>query len=317
MTNQTSRPVSRLAPSPTGALHLGNVRTFLINRVLATQNGWRLPMRMEDLDGPRVKPESITAIYDALAWLGIEWDGAPLTQTDDLSPYRDAMQRLAAAGRVYRCRRSRKDIQHAASAPQSPEHDVVFPIELRPPDAPHATFDRDDVNYRCLVDDRAITVDDRIHGAYTDNLMETIGDFIVWTKRGTPSYQLAVVVDDLRQGVTDVVRGDDLLPSAARQTALYEALGHAPPTWWHVPLVLGEDGRRLAKRHGDTRITMYREAGVSVERLIGLLAAWSGIPGPRRPMTLDDFARAFEIDRLPRGAVVFRQEDDAWLRASD
>ncbi|MCA9297128.1 MAG: hypothetical protein KC983_11440, partial [Phycisphaerales bacterium] len=136
-------------------------------------------------------------------------------------------------------------------------------------------------------------------------------------KRGTPAYQLAVVVDDIRQHVTDVVRGDDLLPSAARQTLLYRALGHTPPNWWHLPLVYGTDGLRLAKRHGDTRLTTYRAQGVRPERVIGLIARWSGIDtGPAdetHNMTADEFAEAFDLDRLPRTRVTFTEEDDAWL----
>lgn len=141
-----------------------------------------------------------------------------------------------------------------------------------------------------------------------------VGDFLVATKGGQPSYQLAVVVDDARQGVTHVVRGDDLLPSAARQRLLYQRLGLGPaPAYTHLPLVVGEDGRRLAKRHGDTRACAYREAGVTAERVIGLLAEWCGI-GLRREMTAVDFAERFTLAELPREPAVFRAADDAWLR---
>ena len=120
----------------------------------------------------------------------------------------------------------------------------------------------------------AIALTDEIAGPLLHRPFDEVGDFVVWTKRGVPAYQLAVVVDDARQHVSDVVRGDDLLPSAGRQTLLYRALDHTSPRWWHVPLVLGEDGRRLAKRHGDTRLATYRDAGVPPERIVGLLAGW-------------------------------------------
>ena len=126
----------------------------------------------------------------------------------------------------------------------------------------------------------------------------------------------AVVVDDARQGVTDVVRGNDLLPSAARQTLLYEALGLNAPRWWHLPLVLGNDGQRLAKRHGDTKIATYRDQGVTAERVIGLLAFWCGVCDSRTEMSATDFLDAFSLARLGSESVIFTQEDDTWLRNS-
>jgi glutamyl-tRNA synthetase len=141
---------------------------------------------------------------------------------------------------------------------------------------------------------------------------------VIWTRRGQPSYQLAVVVDDHRQGVTQVVRGDDLLDSAARQILLYRLLAFGPePTYTHLPLVLGTDGRRLAKRHGDTRIDHYRESGVPARAVIGLLAAWCGLipAGQPEPMTAPEFADRFDLTNMPPGPVTFTPEDDQWLRS--
>jgi glutamyl-tRNA synthetase len=159
-----------------------------------------------------------------------------------------------------------------------------------------------------------VTIEDAFAGRTTLNPAEEAGDFVVWTKRGTPAYQLAVVVDDARQGVTRVVRGDDLLPSAGRQVLLYRALGLGPlPVYTHLPLVLGPDGRRLAKRHGDTRLTTYQQQGVPVERILGLLAHWS-LPGqPRAPIDLAEFAVRLDLDTMPSGRARFTPEDDAWL----
>lgn len=305
--------VSRLAPSPTGSLHLGNARTFLINWALARKQGWRLLMRIEDLDGPRIKRNAAAEMLDLLSWLGIDYDGEVAHQSRHLEPYRAAMRALAERGLVYRCDLTRSEIELAASAPQEGSHELRFPQQLRPTD--RAAFDfRDELaGYRFVAANEVIEVDDCVHGRSTHRPFDEIGDFIVWTKRATPSYQLAVVVDDHRQGVTDVVRGDDLLPSAARQTLLYRALGFAPPRWWHVPLVLGPDGMRLAKRHGDARIATYRAAGVTAERIIGLLAWWSGtIPQPQE-MPAEDFRQAFTIATLPRMPITLRPEDLAWL----
>ena len=244
---------TRLAPSPTGSLHLGNARTFLVNWALARRRGWRILLRIEDLDGPRVKPEAVDGVRRTLEWLGLDWDEGPVVQSDDLEPYREAMRRLAAEGKAFPCALTRGQIAAAASAPQEGSHELVYPGSLRPRSWERAFTDAE-TNWRFLVPDAPVSFDDAFAGPQSFDLSKTIGDFIVWTKRGMPAYQLAVVVDDHRQGITEVVRGDDLLESGARQRALYRALGYAPePRLWHLPLVVGPDGKRLAKRHGDSR----------------------------------------------------------------
>jgi len=308
-----SHSLSRLAPSPTGALHLGNIRTFLVNWALARRRGWTLRARIEDLDGPRIKPDAATQVLENLTWLGIEWDGDVLYQSEDLDCYRSAMRLLADRGYVHACSLTRSEIEVATSAPHEEDTEVRCPPALRPRDATTGMFDDEQTNYRFRVEEGEILVQDTIRGTTTCNPFRECGDFIVWTRRGMPAYQLAVVVDDARTGVTDVVRGDDLLPSAARQHLLYLALGYPLPRWWHLPLVRGPDGRRLAKRHGDTRIQTYIERGVPAERIVGLIASWSGLPGPRRPMTAGDFRDQFDLDTLPLQDIVFMEEDHQWL----
>ncbi|QOJ17433.1 MAG: tRNA glutamyl-Q(34) synthetase GluQRS [Phycisphaeraceae bacterium] len=320
--------ITRLAPSPTGALHLGNARTFLITWAMARRNGWRVILRIEDLDGPRIKPDAAAGAIRDLAWLGLDWDGEVLVQSADLSPYRAALERLATGGHTFSCDLSRTDIEQAGSAPHAGDHEQPYPRNLRPPheDSARWRVDRLDTNYRFAVPDGPVTVHDEFAGDSVHHPSRQVGDFVIWTKRATPAYQLAVVVDDARQGVTDVIRGDDLLPSAARQQLLYEALGLPAPRWWHLPLVVGRDGRRLAKRHGDTRVAFYREQGVPPERIIALLARWSGVGGAsvRREaptcrdgvvdtMSALDFARAFDPARLSRSPVTFTGADHAWL----
>lgn len=306
--------VTRLAPSPTGALHLGNARTFLINWAMARRNGWRIVLRIEDLDGPRVKPGAIEGTIDIVRWLGIDWDEGPIVQSHDLRPYEEAMERLARAARAYPSELTRSQIEEAASAPQEGSHETPFPASLRPALLSRG-FDSRASNWRFVVEPRTVEFDDRFAGPQVYSPAQTIGDFVIWTKRGQPSYQLAVVVDDARQGVTQVVRGNDLLDSAARQLLLYRALGLGlEPAYTHLPLVRGTDGKRLAKRHGDTRLESYRAAGVSVERVIGLLAEWSGVLGRREPMTAVDFVQRFRLDTMSRDDVAFSPEDDAWLQ---
>ncbi len=271
-------------------------------------------MRMEDLDGPRVKLETIENTLETLKWLGADHDGAMVRQSDDLEPYRRAMRTLAESGLIYACGLSRKEIKKAASAPHADDHELRFPPELRPEDAGTGRFEDEDTNYRLLVEDESIRIDDVYMGPRKLSPAAEVGDFVVWTKRGAPSYQLAVVVDDARQGVTDVVRGDDLLRSAARQALIYRALGRPAPRFWHLPLVLGRDGHRLAKRHGDTRIESYRNLGVAAEKVIGLLAKWSGITDGREEMSIGDFRDRFELDSLSPEPVFLTKDDEAWLR---
>ena len=161
-----------------------------------------------------------------------------------------------------------------------------------------------------------VAFDDRFHGRQSVDVHEQVGDFIVASKAGLPAYQLAVVVDDARQGVTQVVRGDDLLRSTGRQLLLYRLLGLTPePTYTHLPLVLGPDGRRLAKRHGDTRLDTYRKRGVRPQRIIGLLAWWCGITKHPTEMDAAAFAQAFDLGTLGQDPVTFTEENEAWLLA--
>ena len=312
--------VTRLAPSPTGALHLGNARTFLITWAMARQNGWRLPLRIEDLDGPRVKPEAAQRAIDDLTWLGIDWDGPPMYQSHDLSSYRRALRRLYDRGLIYPCTCTRKEIERAQSAPHADDHELRYAGTCRPVppqiqhDSEHGFLVDSAAAWRFRVPESGVSIRDELLGHCEIDVQREVGDFVVASKQGLPAYQLAVVVDDAAQGVTDVVRGDDLLPSAARQVLLYEALGLTPlPRYHHLPLVLGPDGRRLAKRHGDTRITSYREAGVEAGRVISLLAGWSGIDAAPPSMTAAAFADAYDPRNLPAEPVVMSEEEHRGL----
>lgn len=291
----------------------------MVNWAMARQLGWRIVLRIEDLDTPRVKAGAIEETVDILRWLGMDWDEGPTVQSDDLGPYRKAMGQLARAGLAYPCELTRGEIKAAMSAPHRGEGESVFPAELRPKVGP-TEFDREDVNWRFVVEQGGageIAFTDGLRGEQRVDVASGVGDFVVWTKRGQPAYQLAVVVDDARAGVDRVVRGDDLVASTGRQLLLYRALGLGPePAYWHVPLVLGEDGRRLAKRHGDTRVSSYRAAGAPAERVVGLMADWCGVAGERAPMRATEFRDRFEVGRLPGRDMVCTEADDLWLRSS-
>ena len=308
---------TRLAPSPTGALHLGNARTFAVNWALARRRGWRVLLRVEDLDTPRTKAGAAEQAIEDLRWLGLDWDQGPSFQAPLLGPggpYTAALGRLRAAGHAYPCPATRRELQAASAPNEGDPPEPRCPGRWRPPATPPPGAP---VAQRLVVPPGEVRFVDGFAGPRAFDVAAAVGDFVLWTKAGLPSYQLAVVVDDARQGVTHVVRGDDLLPSTARQLLLHERLGLGPPAYLHLPLVRGPDGRRLAKRHGDTRVASYRAAGVPAARVLALLARWSGVPAEVAgdALTPAAFAEAFDLARLPPRDVTFTAEDHAWLTA--
>lgn len=310
---------TRLAPSPTGALHLGNARTFLVNWLLARQQGWRIVLRIEDIDGPRVRSEASRGILDDLSWLGLDWDEGPLLQSARLDAHRAAVAVLVEQRFAYPCVCSRSEVEQASSAPHAGDGASVYPGTCRDRfasmDEARTASGREPA-VRFDTRGARITFVDRLAGPRSIDVEHQLGDFVIAKADGSPAYQLAVVVDDAHQAVTDVVRGDDLLDSVARQQLLYVALELQArlPDYVHLPLIVGPDGRRLAKRHGDTRLSHYRQLGVPRERVLALLARWSGIaPGvnPRHPA---DLIATFDLARLPRGRVTMTSDDESFLR---
>jgi len=307
-----SRLVTRLAPSPTGELHLGNARTFLVNYALARQNGWEIVLRVEDIDHTRVRPETVQRAVDDLAWLGITWHQGPQLQSDNRPAHDEALSKLFENGDVYPCVCSRADIQNAASAPHAADGAAVYPGTCRASLASRPTLARA-VEHHAAVryrwDQESFGFVDGFAGPQHWNPRQELGDFVVAQNDGTPSYHLAVVVDDLASRVTHVVRGDDLLDSVPRQAALYGALGARDiiPQYFHLPLVVGPDGKRLAKRHAaelpaDTRLARLRTHGVEPERVIGVIAELCGM-GEIDAMTTGEFVERFCLERLPRSRV--------------
>ncbi len=312
--------VTRLAPSPTGALHLGNARTFLANWLLARKNGWRIILRIEDLDGPRVNRGADQQAIDDLRWLGLDWDEGPIYQSTRMPHYAAALDRLLKSGDAYPCVCSRREVEMSASAPHAEDGAAVYPGTCRGKfssiENAQAHSDRPPaIRFRVPAD--VVRVHDGFAGVLEFDPPKDFGDFVIAKGDGTPAYQLAVVVDDAEMGVTDVVRGDDLLSSAPRQILLYRALGLAEkmPQYYHLPLVVGPDGRRLAKRHGDTRLSYYRDKGVSRDRVLSLLGRWLGITGLGDSVpSSSDIIQSFDPARIPRQPVIFTSDDDAWLR---
>jgi glutamyl-tRNA synthetase len=305
----TPFPVGRLAPSPTGAQHVGNARTYLIAWLSARAQGGRIVLRIEDIDSPRIKAGAAEQALDDLRWLGLDWDAGPVVQTERLSLYEAALEWLRKQELVYPCSCTRGDVERAASAPHAEHEGPVYPgICSGRCAADAAALEGQPFAWRFRVGQDSPDFVDGLRGPTRLDLGQLGGDFVVWKSAGTPAYQLAVVVDDAAQGVTEVIRGDDLVPSTPRQLLLYRALGLRPPRFIHVPLVVGPDGRRLAKRHGDTRLAALRAAGVPAERLLGLLAHSCGWLDRCEPVTARALLPRFRLDTIPRGPFVLTPE---------
>jgi glutamyl-tRNA synthetase len=250
----------RFAPSPTGTLHLGNLRTALLAWLFARSAGARFLVRMEDLDTARVRPGSAEEQLEDLAAIGIDWDGEVVFQSQRMERYAEAIDALG--DRVYECYCTRAEIRTAASAPHGPLPEGAYPgtcLRLSAAELAAKRANGRPPALRIRADAARIAFEDRLHG-YTEGVVD---DFVVRRNDGAPAYNLAVVVDDAAQGIGEVVRGDDLLDSTPRHLFLAEALGLPEPAYAHVPLVLGPDGERLAKRHGDVTL---REVDPAVAR---------------------------------------------------
>lgn len=237
----------RIAPSPTGLLHLGHARTFQTAHDRCRAALGTLIYRNDDLDGPRCRPEFVEAAIEDLRWFGLTWDEGPYSQSERMTLYRKAFEQLRAGGHLFPCRCSRKEIASALSAPHAGDEEPPYPGTCR---TASADVPRAGVNWRFRVPDgREIQFTDGHYGPQKATAGHEFGDILVWRKDDLPSYQLACVVDDALMRITEVVRGEDLLGSTLWQLLLFEALGYKPPAYFHCPLVKDEHGVRLAKRH--------------------------------------------------------------------
>ena len=297
----------RYAPSPSGPLHLGNLRTALLAWLQARLAAQPFILRMEDLDLPRIKPGSSEQIIKELHWLGLDWDegpdcGGPATPYEQSArnpQYQQAFQQLLDNDLIYPCYCSRKDIQNAASAPHAHEYGSIYPgtcrdvkqraeMKQRHPDKTAA--------WRYRVPKRTITFEDRIIGVVSQSLDQEVGDFVIKRADGLFAYQLAVVVDDGMMGITDVVRGADLLDSTARQIELFEALSYPVPTFWHVPLMVDETGARLSKRDGSDSLEVWRQQGKSADDVVGYLAFTVGLIDEERPVSAQELRQGLTLE---------------------
>jgi glutamyl-tRNA synthetase len=308
--------VGRLAPSPTGLLHLGHARTFLVAWWRARNLGGRLLMRLEDLDGPRARPEFADAALRDLAWLGLDWDGPDYVQSTGLAEISAAAADLEQRGLAYACVCSRGDVRSLQSAPQLGDTEPRYVGTCRGTFASVALAEQESgkpAGLRLRVPEGSVTVKDELLGERSFDVQAEVGDFLIAKRDRAPAYQLAVVVDDARQGVTEVVRGEDLFASAARQRLLQQALGLPQVRYVHVPLVLDETGRRLAKREDDLSLQALREGGTDPRAVVAWAAKSCGIAGAERitaRVALIDFALA----KIPREPLILDAATVANLR---
>ena len=292
----------RYAPSPSGRMHLGNLLCCLLAWLSAKSKGGQVLLRIEDLDAARCPRRYADAIVDDLAWLGLAADGPqpPVYQSERAAVYQQFYDKLAAKGLVYPCFCSRSQL-HAASAPHRSDGQVVYPGTCRglTPEEIAEKARRKAPAWRVRVPDEEIAFTDGHLGPYAENLARDCGDFYLRRADGVFAYQLAVVVDDALMGVTEVVRGADLLSSTPRQLWLYRELGLQAPQFYHLPLLLDHEGRRLSKRDGDQSLENLR-ARYTPQEIVGRLAFACGLQDAPRPAAPQDLVGAFDWARVPR-----------------
>jgi len=296
--------IGRYAPSPTGELHLGNLRTALLAWLFARTAGSRFLLRIEDLDPDRCRPEHVAGQLADLGAIGIDWDGDPVRQSERAPAHAAALARLQDAGLVYRCFCSRREVREAASAQHGEAPEGFYPgtcCELSDAESDRRAAGGAEHALRLRAGLAEVGYRDRLHGERT----ELADDVVLRRRDGVVAYNLAVVVDDDDQGIEEVVRGDDLLPATAAQALLCDLLGIRRPAWAHVPLVLGPDGTRLAKRHGAVTLADLAEDGLTPAHALAWMARTLELAAPAEQVTPRDLLARFDPDRLPPEPTTF------------
>jgi len=293
--------LGRFAPTPSGRMHLGNVFSALMAWLSAKSAGGEVLLRIEDLDTVRCTAQNTALLRDDLRWLGLRWDREQPCQSSQGARYAAILEELRQRGLVYPCWCSRADIEHAANAPHASDGHTVYPGTCRALSEEERAerMAKKTPLWRLRVPDGTVSFTDGHFGPYRENLAVECGDFILRRADGIFAYQLAVVADDIAAGVTQVVRGRDLLPSTPRQLLLYRLLDAAPPQYYHIPLLTAPDGRRLSKRDRDLDLGLLRQR-FTAEELIGRLAHAAGLTDTDRPCTAEALIPAFSWDKVPR-----------------
>jgi glutamyl-tRNA synthetase len=302
---------TRFSPSPTGALHLGGAHTALFNWLIARRYGGIFILRIEDTDKERSQERFVTEILDAMTWLGLDWNEGPYRQSERLPIYHDHIKRLVERGAAYYCNCPPQDLearrQAALAKGEKPRYDGHC-RELNLPAGPNTAV-------RFKTPKTGVTHwDDRIKGAIAFDNQE-LDDLVLQRADGIPTYNFAVVVDDITMGVTQVIRGEDHIPNTPRQLVIYEALGVTPPQFAHMPLMLGKDRAKLSKRHGAVSVTAYREQGYLPQALVNYLARLGWSHGDQEIFSRDELIKYFSLDHVTKSPGVFDEEKLQWLNS--
>ena len=300
----------RFAPSPTGALHIGGVRTALFNWLFARHHGGTFILRIEDTDQTRSTDESIRIILDGMKWIGLDWDEGPFRQTERMHIYQEHVDQLLKAGKAYRCYCTPEELEarrkKAMAAGKPPKYDRKCRSLTAPVPGRTAAV-------RFLSSDEGQTiVRDMIRGAVTFENQQ-LDDLIIQRSDGLPTYNFAVVVDDVTMKISHVIRGDDHLNNTPRQIQLYEAFGYEPPQFAHLPMILGSDKTKLSKRHGATAVTEYIDLGYLPEALVNYLSRLGWSSGDQEIFTPQELIEKFSLDNVGKAPSVFNPEKLLWL----
>lgn len=300
---------TRFAPSPTGYLHVGGARTALFSYLFARKHGGAFVLRIEDTDLERSTAESVNAILEGMTWLGLEYDEGPFYQTKRFARYNQVIDDLMDKGLAYRCDCSKERLEALREGQMAkrdkPRYDGHCRRREVDPERPHVIRFRNP-------DTGDLVVDDLIRGQVVFS-NEELDDLIIRRSDGSPTYNLTVVVDDWDMGISHVIRGDDHLNNTPRQVNILRALGQEPPRYAHVPMILGNDGARLSKRHGAVGVVAYRDRGYLPEALLNYLARLGWSHGDQEIFSLDEMVELFDIDQVNKAASSFNTEKLDWL----
>jgi glutamyl-tRNA synthetase len=300
---------TRFAPSPTGYLHVGGARTALFSWLYARKHGGRFVLRVEDTDLERSTQESVNAILEGMTWLGLEYDEGPFYQTHRFERYYEVIEQLIDSGHAYRCSCSRERLEtlreEQMKRKEKPRYDGHCRNKFVDPTEPHVIRFRNPT-------EGAVAFEDMVRGRLVFSNTE-LDDLIIKRTDGSPTYNLTVVVDDWDMGITHVIRGDDHINNTPRQINLLRAMGAEPPKYAHVPMILGDDGARLSKRHGAVSVMQYREQGILPEALLNYLVRLGWSYEDKEHFTIDEMIEFFDIDDVNRAASAFNTEKLLWL----
>ncbi|MGH8138486.1 MAG: glutamate--tRNA ligase [Steroidobacteraceae bacterium] len=302
--------VTRFAPSPTGMLHVGGVRTALFSWLYARRMGGKFILRIEDTDRERSTDAAVRVILEGMAWLKLDADEGPYYQTQRFDRYREVIRRMLTAGTAYHCYCTKQELdqmrEQQIARKEKPRYSGICRERTTPRDGVEPV-----VRFRNPTDG-VVIVEDIVHGPVTFRNIE-LDDLIIARSDGTPTYNFCVVVDDMDMGVTHVIRGDDHLNNTPRQMNMLLALGAAPPAYGHVPMILGPDGAKLSKRHGAVSVLQYEEEGYLPDALLNYLVRLGWSHGDQEIFTREEMIAAFDIHDVNKGASAFNPEKLLWL----